>query len=156
MVRLKNLLFPAALIIGVAVFAFSGRTAETGAAYALERQPEVIAATFSSAWCSACKVLEPKLADIIPGFSTEPVRFVKLNFTFGQGAEQEKIAADLQFKDVYERFKGATGFTLLIDAESGDIIDMLTMDHSKKAMRAIIAQSIAVASRPAVEGEEGQ
>ncbi|MEM9494926.1 MAG: thioredoxin domain-containing protein [Pseudomonadota bacterium] len=145
--RSKDIIFALVLIGGVAVFATSGRTSATDAEYALDREPEVIAATFSSAWCSACKVLEPKLAKVIPGFSDKPVRFVKLNFTFGEAEGHEETAASLNFSDVYERFKGGTGFTLLIDADSGEIIDMLTMEHSKDAMRAAIAQSIAVAGR---------
>lgn len=146
--RLKNYIFPAVLVAGVAIFVLSGRNSATGADYTFEGEPEVVAATFSSAWCSSCKILEPRLADVIPDFKNKPVKFVKLDFTLGQRGEIEDQAEAEGLEDIYPRFKGATGFTLLVDSETGEIIDMLTISHSKPAMRAAIAQSIALASRP--------
>lgn len=149
--RLKNYIFPVVLIAGLAIFAFSGRNSATGAEYTFQGAPEVVAATFSSAWCSSCKILEPRLADVIPDFKDKPVKFVKLDFTLGQRDEIEDQAAAEGLEDIYPRFKGATGFTLLVDADTGEIIDMLTINHSKSAMRAAIAQSVALASQANVE-----
>lgn len=149
--KVKTFIFPAVLAAGALFFALSGRTAATGAEYGLEREPEVIAATFSSAWCSSCKILEPRLAKVIPDFADKPVKFVELDFTFGQRDDVEKKARAEGLADIYPRFKGATGFTLLVDRDTGEIIDMLTIDYSKSAMRAALAQALAVAevSKPA-------
>jgi thiol-disulfide isomerase/thioredoxin len=145
--RLKKHIFPIVLIGGIAIFAFSGRNSATGAEYTFEGKPEIIAATFSSAWCSSCKILEPRLAEVIPDFVDQPVKFVKLDFTLGQRAEIEEQAAAEGLSEIYPRFKGATGFTLLVDSDTGEIVDMLTISHSKSAMRAAIAQSISFATR---------
>ena len=147
MKKLKNYIFPAIIIAGIGLFALSGRTSATGAEYSYDGKPELIAATFSSAWCSSCKILEPRLADVMDEFSDVPVKFVELDFTFGQRDEVDEKAEREGLGDIYPRFKGATGFTLLVDAESGEIIDMLTVRHSKKAMRAMIAQALATAER---------
>lgn len=145
--KVKNFIFPAVLAIGALVFALSGRTTATGAEYALNREPEVVAVTFASAWCSSCKILEPRLAAVIPAFADKPVKFVELDFTFGQRAEIEEQARAVGLGEIYPRFKGATGFTLLVDRDTGDIIDTLTIDHSKAAMRAALAQALAIAER---------
>ena len=145
--RLKKYIFPAVMVAAIAVFATLGRVPQTNAEYLLDRKPEVIAATFSSAWCSSCKILEPRLGSIVPKFSADPVKFVKLDFSFGQNSGLADIAAENNFADTYQRFKGATGFTLLIDAETGQILDRLTINQSERAMTTIIAQAIAVASR---------
>ena len=145
--QLKKFIFPAILAMGLTVFALSGRTSATGADYALDREPEVVAVTFSSAWCSSCKILEPRLAAVIPGFAGKPVKFVELDFTFGQRAEIEEQARAEGLSGIYPRFKGATGFTLLVDKDTGEIIDTLTIDHSKAAMRAALAQALAIAER---------
>ncbi|MCK5751033.1 MAG: hypothetical protein KAH44_32750 [Oricola sp.] len=147
MTKVKSFIFPAVLAIGAVIFALAGRSPATGADYALDRAPEVVAVTFSSAWCPSCKVLEPRLAKVIPDFADKPVKFVELDFTFGENAEVEAKAEGLG--GVYPRFKGATGFTLLVDRDTGEIIDMLTMDHSQGAMRAALAQALAVAERTA-------
>jgi thiol-disulfide isomerase/thioredoxin len=147
MIQFKKFLFPAVVVIGVGAFAMTGRTAATDADYTLGRKPEVVAVTFASAWCTACKILQPRLAEVIPGFAGEPVKFVDLDFTFGQRGEVEDKAAAEGLAEIYPRFKGATGFTLLIDRDTGEIIDSLTIDHSKSAMRAAIAQALALAAR---------
>lgn len=147
MKKLKNMLFPAIVVIGVAVFAFSGSTSATDADYVYDGEPEIIAVTFSSAWCSSCKILKPRLAKIIPEFSDQPVKFVELDFTLGQRAEIAQQAQAEGLGDIYPRFKGATGFTLLVDHDTGEIVDMLTINLNQNAMRAAIAQAVAIALR---------
>ena len=151
MKRLKDLMFPAIVVAGIAIFALSGRNAAAGSDYQFAGEPEVVAATFSSAWCSSCKILKPRLADVIPDFAEQPVKFVEFDFTFGQREEIYEQAEAEGLGDLYPRYKGATGFTLLIDKETGEIIDMLTINHSKRAMRAAIAQAVALASRDSEE-----
>lgn len=154
MKRLKAFLFPAIVFGGVALFAFAGRTAATDADYTYPGEPEVVAVTFSSAWCSSCKILAPRLADVIPDFAGKPVKFVELDFTFGERPEIADRAEAEGLGDLYPRFKGATGFTLLVDRETGEIIDSLTINHSKAAMRAAIAQSLAIAARSGAAAED--
>lgn len=152
--QLKSYIFPLVLIAGLALFALSGRNSATGADYTLDREPEVVAATFASAWCASCKILQPRLAEVMPDFADKPVKFVELDFTFGQTGAVEDQARAEGLEDIYPRFKGATGFTLLVDRETGEIIDSLTVDHSKPAMRAAIAQALAVAARGGVQGKD--
>jgi len=149
--NLKSFVFPAIIAAGVAIFAFTGRTAASGADYTLDRAPEVVAVTFASAWCSSCKILEPRLAEVIPDFADKPVKFVELDFTFGQRAELEEKAKAEGLDEIYPRFKGATGFTLLVDTDTHEIIDSLTINHSENAMRAALARAIAVAEKTRAE-----
>ncbi len=108
-------------------------------------EPALIAVTFSSAWCSACKILKPRVAEIIPDFADQPVRFVELDFTFGQREDLERKAARHGLDKIYPQYKGATGFTLLVDRDTGEIVDTLTASYSSQAMRASVAAAIAVA-----------
>lgn len=146
MKNFKNLLYITVLALGVGGFALFGRTGAAEAEYVLAEDPEIIAATFSSAWCSSCKILEPRLRAVAPTFADEPVKFVKLDFSLGQRGAVEEKANREKLGEIYPQFKGATGFTLIVDADTGEIIDTLTIRHSKKAMRAAIAQAVAKAS----------
>lgn len=154
---MKNTVFYLILAAGFAAFYFTARTPAESADAPYAGKPEIIAATFASAWCSSCKILKPRLAAIIPDFSEKPVTFVELDFTFGQRAEMREIAVREGFAEIYDRYKGATGFTLLIDRDTGKIVDTLTMNYSRNAMRSAIAQAVAIASSPAGTGltEEG-
>lgn len=155
--NIKTLLIPAAAIIGVIALALSEARTTTAAAYRLEREPEVIAATFSSEWCASCKILEPRLAKIMPEFAGQPVKFIDLDFTYGERRELAEAAAADGLADIYPRFKGATGFTLLVDRDTGDILDSLTVNYDAEAMRAAIARALAVAeqSKPAQSSAHG-
>ena len=148
---MKNTLFYAILIVGFVVFFFTARAPAEDTDAPFDGEPEIVVATFSSAWCSACKILKPSLVKVIPDFQGEPVSFVEFDFTFGQEAEIRHVAVEQGFAEIYDRFKGGTGFSLLIDPETGKIVDTLTMNHSSKAMRAAIAQAIAIAQRPVVD-----
>ena len=147
MERVKKFIFPAVILLGLGAFVLQGRGVASDAEYTLARKPEVIAATFTSAWCSACIILEPRLSSVISKFSDKPVKFVEFDLTFGEQPEIVEAAHNAGIGEVYERFQGATGFTLLIDAETGEVIDSLTINHSKQAMAAAISQSIARAAR---------
>ncbi len=128
-----------------AFFMFA-RTPATSAEAAYEGEPEVVAATFASSWCSACKVLKPKLAKVIPGFKNDPVAFIEFDFTFGPRDALKAEAEKYAIGGLYDRNKGATGFTVLVDADTGEVLDTLTMNFSEDAMRSAISRAIAIAS----------
>lgn len=127
-------------------FFMAARAPATNVRSGYDGEPEIVAATFASAWCSACKVLKPKLAKVIPDFAGEPVAFVEFDFTFGARDELKAEADQYGIGDLYERNKGATGFTVIVDRETGEILDTLTMNFSEGAMKSAIARAIAIAS----------
>lgn len=143
----NDLILAAVVAISSLVFVFASRAPAASAATAFDGEPEIVAATFASGWCSSCKILKPRLANVIPAFDGKPVKFVEYDFTFGPRPEIRAQAVADGLEPVYDRFTGATGFTLLYDPKSREIIDILTIDYSEKAMRAAIGQALAIASQ---------
>lgn len=143
----NDLVFTAVLILGSLAFFFAGRSPVASAAAAYEGEPEIVAATFASAWCSSCKILKPRLAKVIPSFDGKPVKFVEYDFTWGQSDDIRGAAATDGLESVYDRFAGGTGFTLLYDPEADEIIDILTINYSQQAMRSAIGQALAIAEQ---------
>ncbi|MEM9706140.1 MAG: thioredoxin domain-containing protein [Pseudomonadota bacterium] len=135
--------FIAAILGVVVVNDWRGSFAEPIDAF--QGEPAIIAATFTSEWCSACKVLEPRLKEARSRLGDTPVRFVEFDFTFGERPEHTEIAAKHGLSDLYGRYKGATGFTVLVDAKTGARIDTLTINYSANAIRAAIVQAAAAA-----------
>jgi thiol-disulfide isomerase/thioredoxin len=129
--------FLLALLVAAAAFALYARRPAENAEAAFSGAPELIAATFNAQWCSSCKILKPRLLKIIPEFRSAPVKFVEYDLTFGPEKGRAEAAAD-GISSVYDRFSTATGYTLLIDAETGEILDMLTVNHERAAMREAI------------------
>ena len=130
-----------AIFAAVAAFVLFARRPAESAAEAFVGEPQLIAATFNSQWCSACKILKPRLLKVIPSFAGLPVKFVEYDLSFGPGTAREIAEAD-GLASVFDRFSKATGYTLLIDADTGEIIDMLTIRHDAGAMRVAIARAL--------------
>jgi len=114
--------------------------------------PQMIVATFSSAFCPSCAVLKPRLARVAPRFAGAPVAFVEFDYTIADEKTLSARAEALGIAPVYAAAAGATGYAVLIDAESGLVLDTLTRNFSEKAMEAAIARALAIASY----GEAGQ
>ncbi len=135
----------AAMLVVAAGFALYANKPAASAVAAPAGEEELIAATFNSQWCASCKILKPRLLKIMPEFASMPVRFVEYDLTFGPDRARAAAAAD-GLSSVYERFSGATGYTLIIDADTGEIVDMLTVNHSAAAMRETIKRRLAAAA----------
>jgi thiol-disulfide isomerase/thioredoxin len=133
--------FVAALGVAVAVKGPTPVVAQKAAA-----APRVIAASFTSAWCSSCRILEPRLAEAMPAFKGAAIEFVEFDFTFGETEELAARAAAQGLTRLYDANKGATGFTVLVDARSGEIIDTLTMNFSVADIKGALKRALAIAS----------
>lgn len=98
----------------------------------------VVAATFASAFCGSCAILKPKLARILPDYASAAIDFVEFDFTTGASDALREKAAAKGVLSVYDASKGATGFTMLVDAASGEVLGMLTAGLSEEELRAEI------------------
>ncbi|MEO1015127.1 MAG: thioredoxin domain-containing protein [Pseudomonadota bacterium] len=141
-------------MVAAALFAFVvAKPAATSVAAESGGPAEVVAVTFSSAWCASCRILKPRLARVIPEFADAPVKFVEIDFSFGAAEAARAIAVAEGVEEAFDDVAGATGFTLLIDRDTGAVIDMLTASYPEKAMRASIASALAIAARTPAEAD---
>ncbi|MBI1391684.1 MAG: thioredoxin [Alphaproteobacteria bacterium] len=139
--RIALALMAAALFVYVAFI----RPATTVVAADGAGEPEVLAVTFASAWCAPCRILKPTLARVAPRFADEPVRFFELDYSFGNADSARARAAEEGVGDIAARMGGATGFTMLVDRDTGEVIDTLYAGLSPTDMAARINAALAVA-----------
>lgn len=135
--------FAAIAVIGAGIYFTRAPAAKVEAPF--DGEPELIAATFSSAFCPPCRILKPRLAKAMPAFRSASVKFVDYDLTFGETEKVRSKAAADGLGAVVDRYSKAMGYTLLIDADTGEVISILTIDYSSKAMRAEIEKALAVA-----------
>jgi hypothetical protein len=140
-------LFLALIVIAAMVAARPfAQTAASDVVQPSRGAPEVIAATFSSAFCPACAVLKPKLARVLPRFADKPIAFVEFDYTIADRKALRAKAEALGIAPIYEAAAGATGYTVLIDAQSGLVLDTLTQNFSEKALEAALARALDIAA----------
>ncbi len=113
-------------------------------------EPEVYGVLFYADWCGSCKVLDPAIqkARGQSDLDNEPVLFIRLDLTDATRRYQAGLMANaLGLSEFYDKNAGATGFLLLVDAESKEVIKRLT--------KTMDARSIAEEVRSAIEQASG-
>ncbi|MGD2131201.1 MAG: hypothetical protein PVI23_00300 [Maricaulaceae bacterium] len=132
---LRRALFPAFLALAVAAVAFWPGPSQGQTEPSEDRT--VVAAFFSSNFCAACRILEPRLADVLPDYEDRPIDYVKLNQTFSvvTGGRIRDLAERHGVGELYDDLKGATGLVALVDPRDGQVIEIITVDYGRENIR---------------------
>lgn len=117
-----------------------------GTAFAND-EPRLVAATFRSAWCGPCRVLEPRIEAAQRAHEGAPVEFVRFDFTYGARDALARRAEAEGIEQAYAENAPDTGFTLLIDRETGDVLARITMRYRQQDIAAAIDRAIEITLR---------
>ncbi len=116
-----------------------------GDSKAANSRPAVYAVMMHADWCGTCKALAPKISQAREKakLDEKDVLFVKLDLTNDNTKHQAAMMATaLGITGVYEENAGKTGFMLLINAESGEIMARITNKHDVEKIAAKITEKI--------------
>jgi thiol-disulfide isomerase/thioredoxin len=126
-----------AVVMGALVAVSPVRAAEPA------KDPQVIGLLFYADWCGSCKVLEPKLETVKEGLTGEPITFTRVDMTDdATKAYSERYARWIGLGSIYEEHAPGTGFMLLVDAESKEVLGRLTRVQSEDELRASILAAV--------------
>ena len=92
-------------------------------------QDVLYAISFYADWCVSCKTLDPKMmkARGIADFDNQNILFVTLDLTNATTRHQASLMADvLGISEFYEENNGTTGFVLLYNPQSNELLGTLT------------------------------
>ena len=137
----------ATMLAGLALFLAPNfvRASWDGAAPADE--PRLVAALFRSSWCGACRVLEPRVEDVREAMAGEPVGWVRFNFTWGERDGLRDLAEAEGIAPLYDELAGRTGFLVLMDRETGQVFEIVTMDYDRARIREALERWLVVVER---------
>ncbi|ABI65327.1 hypothetical protein Mmar10_1034 [Maricaulis maris MCS10] len=117
-----------------------------------ESEPRLVAAMFRSSWCSACRIIEPRVDDVREDYETAAIDWVKFDFTLGRRDSLREMAEAEGLLSIYDEAAGSTGFMLLIDRETGQVFEMVTMDYGRTQIREALDRWLHVVERLEAEG----
>ncbi|WP_297737162.1 thioredoxin family protein [uncultured Maricaulis sp.] len=126
-------------------------TAEAEIAEA-ESEPRLVAAMFRSSWCSACRVIEPRIEDVRAEYEDAAIDWVKFDFTLGRRDHLAELAEAEGLSTIYSDAAGSTGFMLLIDRDTNQVFEMITMDYGRDQIRDALDRWLVVVERLEAEG----
>ena len=112
-------------------------------------KPAVYGVLMYADWCGACKALDPKInqARKDANLDNQEVLFLRWDLTNETTQHQAlMMASALGLSDVYAANAGKTGFMLLLDAESGKRLAMLTVKQDSEEIASEIKNSIKTAN----------
>ena len=99
-----------------------------------EKTTKLYALTFHADYCGACKKLKPNVMELQTRTEGQPVEWVKFDFTSEESkAKSKELATELGVADLYKENQ-ATGFVLLVDADTKEKVGKLTSNQSREEM----------------------
>jgi len=109
--------------------------------------PEIIAIKFHADWCGYCKARGSVFEELQAKYDQQPVLYETFDQTRQFKRTQSRYMAHaMDLGNVWEDHGGKTGFILLIDADSREVIQKLTHEQNLKQMGAAVQKSVRRAS----------
>lgn len=122
------------LIIFITLFLTSGTTLYANGLNDNNSTDEisVIGVKMDADWCGKCKVMNPKMDSVMPEFMDDDILFVKFNMTDEFTTRQAGLLAErLNLASLFEEHKGSTGYMVLLNADTGEVLHTLQSDQSE-------------------------
>ena len=125
------------LLAAITIMAFASESANAQCedkTVTAEKSTKLYALTFHADYCGACKKLAPNVMDLQTKTDSKSVEWVKFDFTSSESkAKSEELAKELGVADLYQQNQ-ATGFVLLVDADTKEKVGKLTSKQSSEEM----------------------
>ena len=126
----------------VAVFSLAPGNAKAQCGDDEKSETKLMALTFTSDYCGACKKLKPEVMALQPKLEGKSVEWVSFDFTSDATKAASKAkAAELGLAEIYNKNQ-ATGFVLLVDAESKESVAKLTSRQTSDEMYKIVVEKL--------------
>ena len=110
---------------------------------AMMAKPAVYAVAFHSDNCGSCKVLGPKMGEAVSGFEADDLQVVKFDLTDEvTSAAALATATSHNWTEIYTSNAPKTGFVLLIDGETNEVLAKITKTMSADEIKAEIQKNI--------------
>ncbi|MCK4747833.1 MAG: hypothetical protein KAT15_12375 [Bacteroidales bacterium] len=130
------------LLSAIAIFSVSPRMVSAQGCGDKGKEAKLYALTFHADYCGACKNLKPNVMVLQPKLEGKAVEWVKFDFTTAETKEKSKeLASELGVSDIYEQNQ-ATGFVILVDADSKKTVGKLTSRQSSDDMYKIVIANL--------------
>jgi len=103
-------------------------------------KPKILGVLMYADWCGKCKQLDPKLSEVKPQFEDQSILFTQFDMTNDFTTSQsQKLAGLLGLGDLFQQHKGSTGYMVLLDAQTKEVLKTLKHDQSEEQLKKDIA-----------------
>ena len=109
--------------------------------------PDIYVMMFRADWCAPCKIVEPRLKNVLNGFNDPRIEYVNIDLGNGNGRFNAHQVFDRGLVQQYNTWLGVTGFAAIVDGDTKQTIGCVNMTYDDASMRKHIANLRANAKR---------
>lgn len=120
----------------------AGSGSKPSGSHASAEVPKIIALQFYAEWCPGCKALQPKLDEAMMNAADQPCLFVKLDMTEKDSHQSEYMLAALGYGELWTENAGKTGFVLLVNTNSKEVVGTITSSQSIREINATLKKAL--------------
>lgn len=108
-----------------------------------DEEIKLIAVRMYADWCGYCKTLDAKLEDIKPEFEGSGTLFTYFDLTDEYQHSQTRLMAErMNLSHIYETYGERTGFMVLVDPETGEVLQEISSEPEPDAIRAALRAAL--------------
>ncbi|MEO0631483.1 MAG: thioredoxin domain-containing protein [Planctomycetota bacterium] len=112
--------------LGIGALTTPALQAEAGLIAVEAEAPKLVVMKFHADWCGRCRAMEAPTTQARAALVDEPVLFVTLDFTDQSTARQAEFLASVTgYETVWETYERQTGFSLVVNADTGEVVTEL-------------------------------
>lgn len=105
--------------------------------------PRLIGLLMYADWCKSCKVLEPKLDEVKRDFEEKGVLFTRFDMTDDFTRTQSRLFASwVGLEKIFEENEGRTGYMLLIDPGTKQVVSKLVKTQTSDELGQTIQSAL--------------
>lgn len=128
------------LLTGLLTVFLLGLTLNINTATAQQQEtadkPNILGVLMYADWCSKCKQLDPKLSEVQPQFEDQSILFTRFDMTDDFTTSQSgKLASMLGLSSLFQEHKGSTGYMVLLNAQTKEVLKTLKHDQSEQQLK---------------------
>ena len=123
---LKHLLLALSLFFGMSSISSAYQTVEAADIYVV---------MFRADWCAPCKIVEPRLEEVIATLQDPKIEYINIDISAGNGAWNANTVFDKEIVPQYNMWMGITGFAAIIDADTKETLGCVNMTYNRDAMK---------------------
>ena len=141
------------LIYLASLLGFTGLASTPAQAQQFQAQvrPDLYVVMFRADWCPPCKVVEPRLENVLANLGDPGIEYITIDITTPLASEASAHRAfDRNIVYHYNRWLGVTGFAAIIDATTKKSLGCVNMQYSPQDMATHInnLKTYALADQP--------
>ena len=119
----KTIIAMTALLIG------AGSSAQ-----AMLPTPDVYVMMFSAEWCAPCRIVEPRLNEVLTKLNDPGIEYVNIDISTGNGDLNAHTVFDRGLVSQYNTWLGITGFAAIVDGDTKRTLGCVNLTYDTETM----------------------